>query len=470
MEPSRRTFIKKLLAVSVAPLVVPPRVLGRANTIAPNSRINLAMIGTGRQVFYSNLPWFLWSKDVQVVAVCDVDAWRVDQARQVVEASYANVSGTGAYTGCATSRDFREVLARGDVDAVMISTPDHWHAHMAVAAAEAGKDIAIEKPISLCVKEGRAITDAVKKNGRVLRTDTEVRACKPFHQLCQVVRNGGIGGVRRVLASVPKDPPPLDVWPATQPVPPELDYDLWLGPAPERLYTEKRVHYRQTGLDYTCGKPPGWMNILDYSLGVILNWGTHILDITQWALDTECSGPVEVEGHGRFPKHNLWDVLQAASRGADRRAIRFSKHNLWDVLQEFKVRYRYTSGVEVIYTNGGMPCVRVEGTEGWIEYTWFKDNSFKASSPSLLTWKPGPNDITLPCVGEKEDFVSCVRSRNQPIITAEIGHRAATMCQIGHIAASFGNKLKWDPMAEQFIGSDAANALLTRPYRASWPL
>jgi len=445
MKQSRRMFMKALLAASAAPMVVPARVLGREGAVAPNSRINLAMIGTGRQVFYSNLPWFLWSKDVQVAAVCDVDAWRADLARQLVEASYANAMAAGSYKGCAVYRDFREVLARKDVDAVMISTPDHWHAYMAVAAAQAGKDIALEKPISLCVKEGRAIADAVKKHGRVLRTDTEVRACKPFHQLCQVVRNGCVGQVKRVLASVPKDPPPLAVQPVTQPVPPELDYDLWLGPARERLYTEPRVHYRQTGLDYACGKGPGWMQISDYSLGVILNWGTHILDITQWALDTERGGPVEVKGSGRFPKDSLWDVPQ-----------------------KFKVRYRYANGVEVIYTNGGTPCVRVEGTEGWIEYTWFKDKSFKASSPSLLTWKPGPNDLTLPCVGEKEDFVSCIRSRNEPIISAEIGHRTATMCQIGQIAASLGKRLKWDPAAEQFIGHDAANALLTRPHRAPW--
>ncbi|MBV5335870.1 Gfo/Idh/MocA family oxidoreductase, partial [bacterium] len=345
------------------------------------------------------MPWFLWSKDVQVVAVCDADAWRMELARQAVEANYASSMGQGVYGGCATHRDFREVLARKDVDAVMISTPDHWHAHMAVAAAQAGKDVALEKPLA----------EAVKENGCVLRTDTEVRACKPFHQLCQVVRNGLVGEVRRVYASVPKDAPPLEAWPMTQPVPPELDYDLWLGPAPAKLYTEQRVHCRQSGLDYMAGtKGPGWMQIRDYSLGVMLNWGTHILDIVQWALNVERGGPVEVEGSGVFPKDNLWDIAQ-----------------------EFKVRYRYANGVEVFYSNGGSACVRVEGTQGWIEYTWFLDNSFKASSESLLKWKPGPDDLALPCVGEKEDFVSCVRSRKEPIISAEIGHRSASVCQIG---------------------------------------
>ena len=444
---SRRGFLQRAAGAAMAlPLIVPSRTLGREGTVSPNSRINVAMIGTGRQVFHANLPWFLWSKDVLVVDVCDVDAWRMEQAKQAVDASYAKTMERGTFRGCASHRDFREVLARKDVDAVMISTPDFWHAHMAIAAAQAGKDIALEKPVSLTVAEGRAIVNAVRKSGCVLRTDTEVRACKPFHQLCQVVRNGRIGQVKRVLATVPKDPLPRAEIFETMPVPPELDYDLWLGPSPARPYTEQRVHYRQAGLDYT-GKGPGWFHIRDYTLGVMLNWGTHILDITQWALDTEHGGPAEVKGAGRFPKGTPWDVLQ-----------------------EFKVCYRYANGVEVIYTNGGTPCVRVEGAEGWIEYTWFKDDGFKASSPALLKWRPGPNDLALPCVGEKEDFVSCVRSRKEPIITAEIGHRAATMCQIGHIAAQLGKRLKWNAASEIFVGDDEANALLTRTYRAPWGL
>ena len=445
MKQSRRTFLKAMLQASAAPLVVPPRVLGREGMVAPNSRVNVALIGTGRQVFHANLPWFFWSKDVQIVSVCDADAWRMDMASQAVEANYALSLGQGQYKGCAAQRDFREVLARPDVDAVMISTPDHWHAAMAVAAAKAGKDIALEKPISLCVREGRAIVDAVKKYGRVLRTDTEVRTCKSFHQLCQVVRNGLIGDVRRVFVTVPSDPPPLRELPATEPVPSELDYDLWLGPAPVNLYTERRVHYRQAGLDDVGGKGPGWFHIEDYSLGVMLNWGTHVLDITQWLLDTEHGGPTEVKGSARFPKRSFWNVAES-----------------------FKIRYRYANGVEVFYANGEAACVRAEGTKGWIEYTWFKDNSFKASSEALLKWKPGPNDIALPCVDEKQDFVDCVRSRKDPIITAEIGHRAATMCQIGHISARLGQRLKWDAEAERFTGSDEANALLTRTHREPW--
>ena len=174
------------------------------------------------------------------------------------------------------------------------------------------------------------------------------------------------------------------------------------APLPERPYTEQRVHYPKAGLDYS-GKGPGWMHISDYSLGVILNWGTHILDITQWALNTERTGPVEVEGTGEFPKDNLWDVLQ-----------------------KFEVRYRYASGIEVIYTNAGRPFVRVEGTEGWIEHTWFKQDGFIASDEKLLSWKPGPNDVQFPLISEKQDFVNCIKSRKETMIPAEIGHRTAS--------------------------------------------
>lgn len=445
---TRREMLKQAALAAAAPVfpnIVPSRVLGADGGVTPNNRINVALIGTGRQVFYANLPWFLWSEDVQIVAVCDVDAWRMEQAKKKVEESYATKAGVGSHQGCTTHRDFREVLERKDVDAVMISTPDHWHACMAVAAAKAGKDIALEKPISLTVAEGRAIANAVKKYKIVCRTDTEVRSERWFQQLCQVVRNGRIGEVRRVVVGVPKGPKPLVETPEPMPVPPELDYELWQGPAPERPYTVKRVHTRHGGLDYTAGTEPGWFRISDYSLGNLLNWGTHTIDIAQWALNTEHTGPVDVEGRADFPKA------------------------FWDAPLNHEFRYRYANGVEMLYV-ADRPFVRVEGTEGWIENTWFQSNGFKASDPALLKWKPGPNDIELPRLSEKEDFINCVRSRKEPLITAEIGHRAATICQIGHIAAKLGKKLKWDPGAEKFTGNEEANALLTRQLRAPWTI
>lgn len=422
------------------PDIVPSAALGANGEVAPSNRITFGFIGTGRQAIYANLPWHLNSQETQVVAVCDVDAWRLEHARQMVEDAYAARRPSGQYRGCATHRDFREVLARKDVDAVMISTPDHWHAYMAIAAARAGKDIALEKPISLSVAEGRAIARAVRQHQRIFRTDTEVRSELKFLKLVQVARNGLLGRVQRVFAGVPKDLPPLASRPPVMPVPPGLDYDLWQGPAPERPYTEQRVHPLRD-----ASKRPGWMMIRDYAEGMISNWGAHILDIVQWALNTEHTGPVEVEGTGEFPKDNLWDVLQ-----------------------NFQVRYRYASGVEVFYSNAGRPFVRIEGTDGWIEHTWFKAEGFMASNDSWLAWKPGPNDVSFPLLTEKQDFVNCLKSRRETMISAEVGHRTTTLCQLGHIAVQVGGKLHWDPDAERFRNSDAANRLLSRSYRAPW--
>lgn len=458
---SRRTFLKtsaalaagaalgthRLTVAAVAPLILPGRARGADGQVAASNRINLAFIGTGRQMFYANLPMFLASPDVQVVAVCDVDRWRADQARQKVEAAYAEAAPSGNYKGCAVYEDFREMLARPDIDAVMISTPDHWHAYMAIAAAKAGKDVALEKPISLSLTEGRAIATAMKQHGRIFRTDTEVRTQPYFHRLCQIVRNGRIGQVQRVMVTVPKNPDPIDGIPAPMPVPADLNYELWQGPAPEHPYTQQRVHYPRGGLAYVADQNPGWFQITDYNLGNINNWGGHMLDITQWALGTERSGPVEVSGRAEFPSNSLWDVPR-----------------------NFVVRYRYANGIEVDYTDAGRASVRIEGTEGWIEHTWFKSDGFKAHDPALLKWKPGPSDITLPLADEKEDFISCVKSRRETIIPAEIGHRDASMAQIAYIAARLDTKLRWDPVAEKFPGHDEANAMLSRPMRAPWKI
>jgi predicted dehydrogenase len=310
---------------------------------------------------------------------------------------------------------------------------------MAIAAAKAGKDVALEKPITLSVREGRAISDAMKRHARIFRTDTEVRFANEFRLACELVRNGRIGRLQRVEAGVPKEQPALPPAP-TEPVPDGLDYTAWLGPAPERPYSEARVHPRQN----LAGRP-GWMQIQDYSLGMILNWGTHLLDIVQWANATERTGPVEVEGQGTAPSGMLYDVLQG-----------------------FTVRYRYANGVELTYRMAGRPYVRFEGTEGWIESEWWKP--MQASRESLLKEKPGPDELQLPLVNEKLDFIQGVKSRRETLIPAEVGHRTATLCHLGWIAIRIGKQLRWDPEREQFTNSDEANALLSRPCRAPWTL
>ncbi len=445
---TRRSFLQRTaVAACAAPLIVPCRIFGANGTTPPSNRVNIGFIGTGRQVFYANLPMFLAMPDVQVVALCDVDRWRVEKARDKVNETYAEAKASGIYRGCDVYEDFRELLARPDIDAVMISTPDHWHAVMAIAAARAGKDVALEKPISLTVSEGRAIVEAMKKHGRIFRTDTEVRSNPRFPRLCEIVRNGGIGKVQRVIATVPRNPNPIAGFPPPMPVPPDLNYELWQGPAPAHPYTQQRVHFPRGGLGYVADENPGWFQITDYNLGNINNWGGHMLDITQWALDTERTGPVEVTARADFPANSLWNVPR-----------------------NFAVHYRYANGVEVDYNDGGTASLRVEGSEGWIENTWFKSDGFKASKPELLKWKPGPGDVSLPMVDEKEDFIACVKSRRETIIPAEVGHRAASMAQIAYLAAKLGGKFKWDPVKEKFPYSDEANRLLSRPLRGPWSL
>jgi len=444
----RRHFIKTGLAASVAlgaPTIISSRALGGAAKAPANSRINIAMIGIGRQAYFANLPPFLARPDTQVVAVCDVDAWRLEQAVDRVKAHYAKETGNDSWRGCTAHRDFREILAMKDVDAVMISTPDHWHAIMAIEAAKAGKDVALEKPISMSVQEGRAISDAMKRHDRIFRVDSECRSYAYFRRQCELVRNGRIGRVRRVLAGVPKEQPPLKETPQPMPVPDELDYALWQGPAPERPYTELRVHPRKAGVGAGGSKRPSWMCIQDYCDGMILNWGTHIIDIVQWGLGTEYTGPVEVDGKGTFPKGSMWDVLQ-----------------------DFDVTYRYADGIELNYTMAGRPFVRFEGEKGWIEVQWFK--SMTADPPEILRSKIGPDEIQLPKGSEKDDFIEGVKLRRPTLEPAEVGHRTSTICQIGLISVRLGRKLKWDPAAERFPGDDEANKLLVRSMRAPWVL
>ncbi|MHC4745061.1 MAG: Gfo/Idh/MocA family protein, partial [Planctomycetota bacterium] len=242
--PARREFLKKSIAAgaaaAMAPAIVPSSVFGAD---APSNRITLGMIGMGRQAYHSNVKTFLGFGDVQVVAVNDVDTWRLDNARKAVEKKYAKEKASGTFKGCAAYRDFREILDRDDIDAVMISTPDHWHVPMATAAARAGKDICCEKPLTLNIAEGRVLSDTVTRYGRVFRTDSEFRSHQCFQKTCELVLNGRIGKVHTIRTGVPAGDVAGKPQP-TMPVPEELDYDFWLGPAPEAPYTVQRVHPR----------------------------------------------------------------------------------------------------------------------------------------------------------------------------------------------------------------------------------
>jgi myo-inositol 2-dehydrogenase / D-chiro-inositol 1-dehydrogenase len=455
----RRDFIKNTavstVAVSTAalgiPTLVPASVFGRK---APSNRITVGMIGLGRQGFSNNLqgsslekygmgrmPGFLDIPDVQVVAVCDVDSWRMQAARQVVDAAYAKKFGKETYKGCDTTGDFRELIDRKDVDTLMISTPDHWHTLMGIMAARAKKPFSIEKPLSLSVHQGRELADAVKKAGIIARTDSEFRSLPSYHKPVELIRNGYIGKLERIEISFPSDPDPVAPQP-DMPVPAELNYDMWLGPAPQVPYTEKRVHNQ-----HDHKSRPNWMRLNTYAQGMISNWGAHYFDIAQWANNAEYSGPVEVSGKGYFPK------------------------SLWDTMINFEVKYRYANGVEMTCRQApdSKPYIHFFGSEASIFIDDFP-GKVTSSKPAILTALPQAGQMdTSKILMEKVDFIEGVRNNRPTLEPIEVGHRTISVSQIGLIACQVGETLQWNPEKELFIGNNAANALLAAPLvRKEW--
>ena len=443
---SRRRFLRRTATLGsalAAPTIVGSSIFADVGKSPPGERITIGMIGVGRQVMEYNLDPFLSAHDTQVVAVCDVDAWRLENARQRVEKYYADRSRSGVYRGCTTYQDYRELLGRDDIDAVMISTPDNWHVPMSIAAAEAGKDVCCEKPLTRSIAEGRQLCDVITQHGRVFRTDSEARFKPSFHRAVELARSGAVGQIHTIRVGVPKDDKTCGQ-PANMPVPEELNYDLWLGPAPVAPYTEKRVHPKHS---YERG---GWMRVQDYCDGMICNWGAHLVDIAQWGNNTDRTGPVEVSGTGEYPEGELWNALR-----------------------NFEVDYKYSSGVRMVFKDVAGHYTRFEGTDGWVE-AGFSDESLKASDESILKTPSGKNTpsgrIRLPRKDEKRDFIDSVKTRGQTIADAEVGHRTNSVCLLGQIAVRIGTQLRWDPAAEQFINSPAANQLLSRQMREPWTL
>lgn len=372
-----------------------------------------------------NLGPYLRHKDARVVAVCDVDKRRMVRARETVNEQYGNES-------CFATGDFRELLARKDIDAVMISTPDHWHTLISLYAIQSGKDVQCEKP-TLTIQEGRILTEAVRKHKTVFQTSTEDRAIVEYHRMAELVRNGRIGRLQRIEVILPRQPGgPGDATP--QPVPPELDYEMWLGPAPFAPYTRDRVHFNFR-----------W--IWDYSGGIICDWGAHLFDTAQWANDTEYSGPVEVEGTG-----NHWEG------------------GLYDTVKDYDVTYRYANGV-VMTCKPGNPSIKFIGSEGWVGNTGWR-GPVQASSKAILESEIGPEELHLYTnpAGEHDDFLKCVRTRKDPYFPVDIGHRVSTVCHLANIAIKIGGKLQWDPERERFKQNDKANAMLDRERRPEWTL
>jgi myo-inositol 2-dehydrogenase / D-chiro-inositol 1-dehydrogenase len=419
---SRRHFLRASAIGVTLPYIIPASVLGAD---APSNRITIGFIGTGDHGTTWNLSRYLELREAKVLMVCDVDGARMRRAKAMVDAAYDNED-------CATTRDFREVLNRKDVDAVMISTPDHWHTLISVMAARAGKDVQCEKP-TLTIDEGKILIETIRKYNRVFQTSTEDRAVKEYHRIAELVRNGRIGKLQKIEVILPQQPNfPGD--PTPQPIPAELDWEMWLGPAPYAAYTKDRVHFNFR-----------W--IWDYSGGIICDWGAHLFDTAQWANNTERSGPVEVDGKGTH-----WEG------------------GLFNTVKDYDITYRYANGV-VMTCKPGNPSIKFIGTEGWVGNEGWR-GKVQASSDKILNSVIGPDEIQLYTnpEGEHHDFLKCVKSRKDPYFPVDIGHRVSTVCHLANISIRLGRKLKWDPVAEKFENDDQANAMRSRPMRSPWKL
>ena len=433
---SRRGLLKSAAAVMAAPVVLPSSVFGAE---APSNRLTIGCIGTGR-MGTGDIHDVIGRPAVQIIAACDVDSRRVNNAKNVIERYYAARSTSGSYKGCDTYKDFRELLARPDIDVVQIVTPDHWHALPAIAAAKAGKDIFIQKPLTYTLAEGRALSETVKRYGRILQVGSQQRSEANFRFGCELVRNGRIGELKTVRVGLPTDPP--GVVRGSMPVPAWLDYEFWLGPAPWAEYTEERVHPQ------VIDDRPGWLRVQDYCLGMITGWGAHHNDIAQWGIGTEYSGPVQVTAEAEYPPDGVWDV-----------------HT------NFRIEYTYGNGVKLICAdeNRNRAGIVFEGTEGWVHVD---RGRIDANPKSLLQSAIGANEVHLyRSSHHKQNFLDCVRTRKEPIAPVEVAHRSCSVCILGYIAMKLsGRMLKWDPERERFTNDDAANRMLARAFRAPWRL
>jgi predicted dehydrogenase len=424
----RRTFLKAA-AAAVGFHLVPRHVLGGAGQTPPSEKIALAHIGMG-WFGTVDLKIFLGSKETQNVAVCDVDAAKRDEAKRLVDSHYGNQD-------CRTYLDFREMLRRDDIDAVSIATPDHWHAIPTIWAARQGKDVHIEKPLSLTIEQGRAMVDAVRQYGRVCQVGSEARSNSQNRFGCELVRNGRIGKVVEVFVGPAVSTPSSAAILPAQPVPAGLDWDFWLGPAPWRPYN-------------AAYHPVAWRGYVDFSGGGTTDWGAHHFDLVQWALGMDDTGPVEIlppDG-----KQQRWLTFKYANG--------MLLHHVLD-----------RQDVEQLNLLGG-DGVTFVGTQGKIAMFY---GSLQATAPPSLRYETiGPNEIHLhecpPGGHEVGDFLTAVRTRQKPGADVEVGHRTVTVCHLANIARWLQRPLKWDPVREEFLGDDEANRMRSRGMREPWSL
>ena len=455
---TRRQFLKQTtglaLTAAALPSIIPGSALGRSGSVAPSNRIAVGCIGVGPQG-QGDMGNFLNQKDAQVVAVCDVMTSHLEQAQNRVNQHYQNKD-------CTTYNDFRQLVGRKDIDACLIATPDHWHVLTAIAALRADKDVYVEKPMGLNMTEDCVLRKEVHRHKRVFQFGTQQRSSRTFRLACELVRNGCIGKLKHI-----------NVWSqasaaggSTQviPVPPGLNYDMWLGPAPFRPCMQDLVE--------APGTKKTWWYITQYALGFIAGWGIHPMDIAVWGGGELLSGPVEVEGRGTFHAEGAcdtataWNVDMKFGSGV---TLRFegtpnwpnegTPHcDIWAHEAEWKQRYRRISDHGTAF----------EGTDGWVHVD---RSGINLQPDNLIDLKEESFKVQLTkSPDHTRNFLDCVKSRQRPNADIEEGHRSAVMCHLGNISTRLGRSLKWDAAKEQVIGDAVANGMLARPYRAPWRL
>jgi myo-inositol 2-dehydrogenase/D-chiro-inositol 1-dehydrogenase len=430
----RRDFLKAAGISLLAPAVLPRRLFAPT---PPSETVLLGVIGTGRQgqadlqeLIYRGL-----ETGARVAAVCDIDSHRLEDAQWLAEKIYAAELGKGNYGGINAYRDFRELLARSDIDGVLIVSPDFWHALHGIAAAKAGKDIYLEKPLTYSIAEGRKLVEAVRQNNRILQVGSQQRSSVYFRMACEAARNQRLGKLQTIRVWLPEDQGTGDA--TEMPVPKNLDYDFWLGPTPQAPFSQDRVHPQ---MSY---ERPGWLQIAPYCHGMISGWGSHMNDIAQWGNGSDDTGPVEIEAKAEFPDRGLFNVHTT-----------------------FHAEALYANGVKFIMETGDPPGVRFEGDGGWVFVT---REEITASEPAILKQEAGEGETRLyQSSNHMKNFLECMRTRREPVAPVEVGHRSNTICVLAHIAMKLGRKLRWDPVAERFIGDDEANSWLDYPHRTPW--
>lgn len=456
---SRRKFIQQAAGAAAVigfPTIVPASVFGQ---YAPSKRINVGAIGVGRISRVHDMPGIMPFDQARIIAVCDLDAHRVEEGKKFVNDFYAKKTGS-AYEGTVGYANHRELLANKDIDAVVISTPDHWHSILAVDSVRAGKDVYLQKPASLTIADGRAMSDAVTASGRILQIGSQQRSTVQFRYAAELVRNGRIGDLQRVEIGLPGDPAGGDKTP--MPVPDGFNYDEWLGSTPYVYYTIDRVHPTKG-----YGRP-GWLRCRQFGAGMITGWGAHHVDSAHWGMNTEFTGPIEIWGEAEFPKEGLWDV-----------------HGKFKTEANYAPNSVSTNGVHMSVSGDYPNGIKYYGSKGWIfvsrgneqvtgsdPVAKLHDNTaLAASDPKIIQSVIGPDEIHLyESKDQHGNWLDCIISRKAPISPAEMGHRACSTCLLHDMAMVLKRKLYWDPVHERFHNDDEANGMLSRPQRAPYRL